>query len=174
MILNTERLLLRPLTMADTADIYAYASHEEVGPNAGWQPHANLAETQKIMLSVFLPQEHVFGLALPEQDKVIGTIGLLEDPKRQYQGARMLGYSLGRDYWGLGLMTEAAQRIIAYGFDNLQLKLISAYCYPHNQRSRRVLRKCGFTYEGSLRLCEELYNGEVYDNDCYILINPSL
>lgn len=45
----------------------------------------------------------------------------------------------------------------------------SAYCYPFNSRSKNVIKKLGFAYEGTLKLCEKLYNGKVYDNECYAL-----
>ena len=44
------------------------------------------------------------------------------------------------------------------------LDLISATCYPDNLRSRRVLEKCGFVYEGTLHRAELLFNGEVRDH----------
>ncbi|MEG1607370.1 MAG: GNAT family N-acetyltransferase [Mucinivorans sp.] len=54
---------------------------------------------------------------------------------------------MGEPYWGYGYMTEAARAVISYGFETLGLDLISAYCYPHNVRSKGVLQKCGMSYE---------------------------
>lgn len=82
----------------------------------------------------------------------------------------MLGYAMSEHYWGKGLMTEAAQAVIKYGFDERNLDLISAYCYPFNNRSRRVLEKNNFQYEGTLKQAEKLYNGNIYDNECYVLL----
>lgn len=172
MTLETQRLILRPMTIEDAPAVFAYSRHEEVGPNAGWEPHKTLAETKSIMADVFLGQPHVFGVVLKENNLVIGSIGLIDDPKRQNPRAKMVGYALGIDYWNQGIITEALAKIIDYSFNTLELDLISAYCYPHNHRSQRVLEKQGFSYEGRLRQCEELYNGKIYDNDCYILLNP--
>lgn len=172
MILETPRLILRPMTIEDAPAVFDYSRHQEVGPNAGWEPHKSLDETKSIMADVFLGQPHVFAVVLKENDLLIASIGLIDDPKRQNPKAKMVGYALGRDYWNRGIITEALKEIIDYGFNTLGLDLISAYCYPHNQRSQRVLEKQGFSYEGRLQQCEELYNGKIYDNLCYILLNP--
>lgn len=170
-MIETERLLLRPVMEKDTEDIYEYSKSENVGPNAGWKPHESIEETRQIMDLVFVGKEGVFAIVLKETGKLIGTIGLIADPKREYSRAKMLGYALGDAYWGHGYMTEAARALVHYGMDTLQLQLISAYCYPFNERSKKVLTKLGFQYEGRLALCEELYNGEVYDNECYVLMS---
>lgn len=169
MKLMTKRLLLRPLTEADAEDVFAYSRGEQVGPNAGWKPHESLEETQEILRQVFLDREAVFGIVLRETGRVVGSIGLIPDPKRENGRVRMLGYALGQEHWGRGYMTEAARAVVACGFGPMELDLISAYCYPHNYRSRHVLEKLGFQFEGTLRLCEELYDGRVLPNDCYSL-----
>ena len=169
MQLTSERLFLRPVTLSDAPAVYAYSKDEQVGPNAGWKPHESIEETIAILKEIFVGQEGVFGLVLRETGCLIGTAGLIGDPKRENDQTRMLGYALAREYWGMGLMTEAVQALLRYGCVGLDLDLVSAYCYPHNSRSRRVLQKCGFVYEGRLRLCERLYNGQVLDNECYAL-----
>lgn len=160
---------MRPIIESDAIDLYEYAKSKNVGPNAGWKPHENIEETIEVIKSVFIKQNGVFGMILPNSDKLIGSLGIINDPKRQNDQVKMLGYSLGEDYWGMGYMTEAAQAIIKYGFEKFQLSLISAYCYPENKRSRRILQKLGFHYEGTLSLCEEIYDGRVFDNECYAL-----
>jgi len=81
----------------------------------------------------------------------------------------MLGYVLAESYWGKGYTTEAAKRLIQYAFEELNIDLLSVYHYPHNIRSKRVIEKCGFHYEGTLRLASTIYNGNVYDSVCYSL-----
>lgn len=131
MVLTTDRLLLRPVVAEDAEDFYEYSRNANVGLNAGWKPHESIEETRLIMEQVFMNREAVFGIVVKESGKLIGTIGLVKDPKRDND---------------------------------------SAYCYPHNQRSRRVLEKCGFLYEGTLRQCEQLFDGKTYDNECYALV----
>jgi putative acetyltransferase len=55
----------------------------------------------------------------------------------------MIGYAIGEDYWGKGFATEAVLAVLRFGFEELGLDLISAYCYPFNKRSQRVFEKCG-------------------------------
>jgi Acetyltransferases, including N-acetylases of ribosomal proteins len=168
--IETDRLILRPITEDDAEDIFAYSKNENVGINAGWKAHANIEETREIMGIIFLGKENVYGIESKETGKLLGTIGLIDDPKRQNNKARMLGYAIGEEFWGKGYTTEAAQAIIHYGFVELNLNLVSAYCYPFNKRSKRVLEKCGFQYEGLFRLAEERYDGVVLDNECYVII----
>lgn len=82
----------------------------------------------------------------------------------------MIGYAIGQEYWGNGFTTEAARALLNFAFKELKLDLVSAYCYPYNERSKGVLKKCGFNYEGRLRLAEKRYDGEVLDNECYALL----
>jgi len=62
-----------------------------------------------------------------------------------------LGYWMGKPYAGKGLMTEAARTAMPFVFDDLQLHRLEAACVPTNERSKGVLRKCGFTEEGYAR-----------------------
>jgi Acetyltransferases, including N-acetylases of ribosomal proteins len=169
MTLETERLILRPITKEDADDIYEYSRSPVVGPNAGWKPHANKKETLMIIEEIFLEQENVFGIVLKETGKMIGSVGLISDPKREYGSAKMLGYAIGDLYWGNGYTTEASLAVIDYGFQERYCHLITAYCYPENDRSKRVIAKCGFEYEGTLKCAEKLFNGEVKDHQCFAL-----
>lgn len=171
MQITTSRLLLRPITLNDAADVFEYSAGPNVGVNAGWKPHDNIEETIEIIKLIFLDKPAIFGLVLKETGKLIGSAGLMDDPKRVNPGVKMLGYAMGEQYWGKGLMTEAAGAIINYAFRELKCDYISAYCYPHNPASKRVLEKCGFKYEGCLKACEVLFNGNIMDNECFLLKN---
>lgn len=163
--IKIEKLLLRPLTMADSNDVYTYSKSKNVGPRAGWKPHETIEETEEIMKAIFVGQENIWGI---EKDKkIIGSIGLIGDPHRQNDQARMLGYALSEDYWCQGIMTEAARAVLAYGFNTLALSLISVVHYPSNLGSQRVIEKCGFLYEGTIRQAEKIYTGEIRDVKAY-------
>lgn len=167
--ITLERLVLRPVVLTDAQDIFEYSRRPLVGPNAGWKPHESVEETLEIIKIMFLEQETVWGIVLKETRKLIGTIGLIDDPKRKNPSVKMLGYAMSDLHWGRGYMTEAARGAIQHGFEQCSLALISVYCYPENTRSKRVIEKCGFVYEGTLRLAERLYTGEVRDNMCFSL-----
>lgn len=168
-ILQTERLILRPLTESDDEAIFDYSKNPNVGPNAGWKPHENIEETRAIMNTVFL-KEGVFGIVLRKTGKLFGSLGLVTDAKRENDRTRMLGYAIGEDYWGHGYITEAARAVVEYGFVELKLDLISAYCFPFNARSKQVLEKLGFKYEGRLAQCDVRFDGEILDNECFALL----
>ncbi|MCI1785977.1 MAG: GNAT family N-acetyltransferase [Bacteroidales bacterium] len=166
----TERLLLRHITENDAEDIYEYGREPNVGPNAGWKPHDSIEETRRIMSEVFIGKANVFGMVLKDSGKMIGSIGFMPDPKRNNTKSLLLGYAMSEKHWGRGLMTEAARCLISNASLELPINLISCTCYSFNDRSRRVMLKCGFEYEGCLRQCEQRYDGKIFDVECYSLL----
>ena len=167
MILETKRLLLRPVEEADLDAMFVLHRQPHVGPHAGWRPHRSPKETAVLLKELFLNRPSSFGIVWKTSGHLIGQICLMEDPKRENPDAGMLDYGLREDFWNLGIVTEAAQAVIDYGFRLRHLMLISAYCYPENYASRRVLEKCGFHHEGTLALCECRYDSRIFDNECY-------
>lgn len=170
MILETERLLLRPWTMEDLEDFNQYCQDAQVGPNAGWKPHESLEESRGILEGWMQGAEGEINWAIvpKETGRASGSISLMKDGHRPgVPKCLELGYAMSREEWGKGYMTEAAKAVIAYGFENLDLAMISIYHYAYNHRSRRVIEKCGFTYEGTLRQGAFLYDGRIEDLCCY-------
>lgn len=166
--LETDRLYLRPFQGGDLEDFYEYARNPKVGPNAGWPPHETI-ENSKAILNKFLEGDEVLALELKQNHKVIGSIGLHNDQLRTASGVKMLGYVLSEDYWGQGLTTEAARAVLRYAFEELGIYMVTVHHYSHNQRSKRVIEKCGFLYEGTLRHASQIFNGNIYDLVCYSL-----
>lgn len=169
----TERLILRPWRIEDASDLYEYACDPEVGRNAGWKPHESLEESISITDSFIHGEDIIFAIALPsENGKVIGSIGLHMDDSRHLKSSRslMLGYVLSRKYWGRGCMTEGTRAALKYAFTLPGVSMVTVRHYPHNVRSRRVIEKLGFTYEGTLRQASELYDGTVYDTCVYSML----
>lgn len=164
---NTDRLLLRPITLEDAQDIFEYSKHSEVGPNAGWKPHETIFETKQVIKEIFFDKKGVFGIVQKSSGKMIGSMGLVDDSRRRFNEAKMLGYAIGKPYWGRGYATEAAKEMVRWGFNQMGLEVISAYCFTHNSRSRRVLEKCGMQYEGLLRRAERIYDGSIQDELCF-------
>lgn len=172
--LETDRLLLRPFKQSDAPELYECCKNPNLGNNAGWEPHESPEETAEVLNAVFLGKEGIWAITSKEAGNVIGSIGLIPDPKRQNPHTRMIGYWLREDHWGQGLMSEAVRAVLMYGFTTLKLHLISANCYPHNLRSQRVLEKNGFQCEGQLRQAELMYDGQIYDHLCYFLEQSAL
>ena len=170
--IETERLLLRPFRESDAEAFFECCQNPNRGNNAAWKPHGSLEESQEILRSVFISQSGIWAIILKEDGRLIGSVGIIPDPKRENPQARMLGYWLDESHWGKGYMTEAVQSVLDYGFNTLQLNLITANCYPHNERSPQVLKRHGFIYEGTLHQAELTYDGHLYDHQCYYPAKP--
>ena len=79
-----------------------------------------------------------------------GNGGIAITPTPRFRRAE-IGYWLGTEHWNHGYTTEAARRIVAFGFAQLGLVRIQATCYPRNPASAKVMQKIGMAYEGLLR-----------------------
>ena len=164
--LETQRLVLRKFNESDLDDFFLYAKSPNVGPNAGWKPHETKEESLKI-LNDFINGDEEWAIIYKENNNLIGGIGLHNDSMRTAPNTKKLGYVLSEDYWGKGLMTEAVKSVMSYAFEELKLNLLSIEHYPFNIRSRRVIEKSGFKYEGILRYAKQVYDGAIYDVLCY-------
>lgn len=83
-----------------------------------------------------------------------------------------IGYELHPDHWHRGYATEAVSRIVAYGFDQLELARIGAVVFRENQASQTVLTKLGFQQEGILR-DYIVQDGKSYDTHVYSILRYS-
>lgn len=166
-IIYTRRLTLRTIKKSDINDFHEYCSDPNVGPNSGWQPHENKGHSRFILKAQFLHNPFAWGIIY--NGKLIGSISLDTDRKRINNRVMMLGYSISSKYWGLGIMSEAAPAVICHAFNTYDIDALSIYCYPQNERSRRIIEKCGFEYEGKLTMAQQRFDGKIMDNLCYIM-----
>ena len=146
--LITKRLALRSWKQDDLDDFFEYASVDGVGQMAGWKPHENKQETQKILDSFI---EHKKTFALEYQGKVIGSLGIeLYNEERFPEFAdlkcREIGYVLSKAYWGNGFMPEAVNEVLRYLFEDAGLDVIFCGHFLSNHQSARVQEKCGFRH----------------------------
>ncbi len=149
-VIETDRLILRAFTEADLYDLYSYASVPGVGEMAGW-PHHESIETSDRILHSFIDEKEVLAVYHKPDRKVIGSLGLHkswanEDEVYINLEAKEIGYVLSKDYWGHGLMPEAVNAVIDFGFDTLGLDAFTCCHFLENNRSRRVIEKCGFRF----------------------------
>lgn len=165
---ETERLTVRRFLPDDLPALHRYCVNPNVGSHAGWKPHETLEDSRHV-LKEFIEGDEVWAIVEKASGQLIGSCGLHRDHKRMNDRVRMLGYVLDEAYWGKGYMTECALGLLHYGFSVLQLELISVYHFSYNDRSRRVIEKCGFHKEGQLRQARRLYDGRVVDDVCYSL-----
>lgn len=147
--IETDRLILRNWCINDYLDMYELNSDEKVNPSAGC---AVIKDVQKIKesLNLYISTGQAYAIVLKSENKVIGTIGMdeiapvesLKDLKQRY-----IGYRLNSKYWGRGYATEAAKSFIQYLFKELNLDMIWSSHFDFNNKSKRVIEKCGFKYE---------------------------
>lgn len=144
-ILETARLLLRPFTMDDAQAVYAYASHPEVGPPAGWNPHSSVDESRRVIETIFMPA-HTLAVVRKSDGRLIGSAGYVGKHRPELGlPSEEVGYALARDCWGQGLIPEAVEAILRHAFTAEGYAAIWAAYYDGNWRSRRVMCKCGMT-----------------------------
>ena len=149
MILETKRLFLRPFTDTDAEDLYEYAQDPRVGPIAGWPVHPSVENSREIINTVFAAP-NVFALVDRERGKVIGSAGFVGTHREGVPKPNdEIGYVLNPAFWGRGLMPEAVEELMRYGFQDLGLAAIWCCHYDGNKKSRRVIEKCGFLPRGS-------------------------
>lgn len=168
--LETERLILRSWRKKDAPNLYEYAKNPNVGPHAGWKPHESVYESKTIIAQLFM-NNICWAMIDKETNKPIGSIAFEEDKFRPDVKSKELGYSLSEDFWGRGLMTEAAKRVIRYAFEELKLDVLMIRTGDSNLRSQRVIEKCGFEYEGTLRRTYRIYDGSIREVRCYSMLH---
>lgn len=170
-MLQTERLVLRCFEPSDAVDVFAYAQSPNVGPMAGWKPHQTIDESRAVV-RCFITGGEVWAIVEKKSGRVIGSIGLHRDGKRSIAATRDLGYTLGESYWGQGYGTEACRAVLRYAFETLGCEVLSVGHFPTNHKSKRLIRKLGFTYEGTLRHAIRLPDDSVSDVLVYSMTLP--
>lgn len=152
-VVETERLILRKMRMSDAADVHRYAKDPEVARHVLWEAHRSLWETRAYIHFLLYQYRNgdpgSWAIVLRESGKVIGTIGYMNYSPDN--ATVEVGYSLSREHWGKGLMTEALCAVIGETFRVLQLHRIEAMHFTDNPASGRVMEKCGMTHEGHMR-----------------------
>lgn len=148
MMLETERLLLRPWRESDAEDLYRYASDPKVGPVAGWPVHTSVENSREIIRDVFSAEE-TYAVCLKRDRRAIGSIGLI--PPEQTQVAALptemeIGFWIGVPFWGRGYIPEAVREIQRHAFEDLGCTALWCGYYDGNGKSKRVQEKCGFVF----------------------------
>lgn len=151
--LETERLILRKVTSEDIEDLHYYGSNKEVSKYVTWQTHRTLADTRQYVEHILkLYQDRKlapWGIEYKETGQFIGTIDFVSWQTKHKIAE--IGYALSQDFWGKGIVTEAAYEILEFGFENMDLVRIQAKCSVENRGSERVMEKVGMSFEGIIR-----------------------
>ena len=148
MILETERLILRPWELSDAESLYEYAKDPRVGPAAGWNVHTSVENSSEIIKAVLSAPEIYAGV--PKDCGVpVGSVGLMIGDKANtvLPGNECeVGYWIGVPFWGRGYIPEAVKRLMQHGFDDLGIVKMWCGYFDGNEKSKRVSEKCGFRY----------------------------
>jgi RimJ/RimL family protein N-acetyltransferase len=150
---ETERLILRRPSMLDAPRIQQLAGQYEVAATTLNIPHpypdgAALEYLDSVTMGWETLSAFTFAVVQKNTQQFIGSISLR--PQKEHKRAE-LGYWIGIPYWNQGYATEAAQRVIGFGFQHLGLNRIHANHFSNNPASGRVMQKIGMRYEGTLR-----------------------
>ncbi len=151
--LDTARLLLRPMRVSDAEDMFCYARRQDVTEFLLWSPHPSMQYTADYLR--YLQRRYALGefydWAVVEKasGRMIGTCGFTRFDLPHNGGE--LGYVLNPDYHGMGYGTEAATRVLRFGFEKLCLHRVEAKFMQGNDASLRVMEKLGMTLEGYRR-----------------------
>ncbi|USS90477.1 GNAT family N-acetyltransferase [Fructilactobacillus carniphilus] len=152
--LTSERLILRPLQESDTAMMfYNWASDPRVTKYLTWPAHESIEMTKeslKIRQPWYQqPDYYDWGIVLKENGELIGTVSVVNQD--QHVKLMEFGFCIGHDWWGNGYTPEAVKLVIAYLFQNSDVNRIEIIHDRRNVNSGKVIKKCGLTYEGTLR-----------------------
>lgn len=147
--LETDRLILRPLTVDDADAVFTWTSDPKVNRYMSYPLHTDVETTRQWLRSVEQDSEvqaalenYTFGFVRRSDGLLIGSGGI----RRQEDDTWDFGYNLRRDCWGRGYTTEAIKAIIGFARTQRGAKIFAAHHAVDNPASGRVMEKCGLTF----------------------------
>ncbi len=170
-LLETDRLILRRMDPHDAHDMFEYSRDPLVAQHVLWDAHSSISESRsyiKCMMRKYRAGDPAsWGIVRKDQDRLVGTIGYMwYQPENN---AAEVGYSIARDCWNQGYMTEALAEVLRYSFENMNMNRVEAQHEVDNPASGAVMRKNGMVHEGTLR--SRLYNkGRYVDVEIYSIL----
>jgi ribosomal-protein-alanine N-acetyltransferase len=172
MEIRTERLLLREFVAADWQDVMDYQTDPRYLQFYAWESRTD--QDVQWFVRMFLDMQtekprtkYQLAITLPESGRLIGNCGVRKASADATEAE--LGYELAPDVWGHGYATEAAYAMVSFGFRELGVHRICAYCNADNLASARVLERLGMQREGRLRE-RAYYKGRWWDELVYGLL----
>jgi RimJ/RimL family protein N-acetyltransferase len=144
--IETKQLLIRLFTEKDLQDHLEYASDPKVTRFEYWEPYTMSKLTEEFRQTQNLEpgtEAHWFELAieLKTTNKVIGSVALKILSHQHRLGE--VGWTLNRNYQHQGYATEAANALLRFGFEELDLFWIISFCHNQNTLSRRLMERLG-------------------------------
>ncbi|MCC5827802.1 MAG: GNAT family N-acetyltransferase [Phycisphaeraceae bacterium] len=142
-VLETQRLHLRPFRLDDADDVFRYASNPNVARWVTWETHKSRADAVRFIDMVLSrpTDDHTWAIRVDSESRVVGAI----DFACIKPGVADIHYVLAEEFWGQGLMTQAARVVLSWGLSTYPfLNLVETFAAADNIGSCRVLQKCGF------------------------------
>lgn len=146
--LITARLLLKTVTIADIEEVLFLRSDQEVNryifrKEKVEMPQA-LAFIERVAKGVANQNFYYWGITQQGNPKMIGSICLWNISEDRSQAE--LGYDLHPDFQGLGIMSEAMEAVLDFGFQQMGLDKLEAFTHNENQASKKLLERNGFVH----------------------------
>ncbi|MWV42540.1 GNAT family N-acetyltransferase [Paenibacillus sp. HJL G12] len=152
-IFETDRLYLRRLSLEDAGDYFNFASNPQVTIYTIWETHQSINDSThfiKYILKKYESREaYHWGIVDKTSNRIIGRTGFISWDVAHQRAE--IGFALSCDFWNKGIITEANNQIIQYGFMSLNLNRIEGRCNFDNIGSGRAMEKVGMIEEGILR-----------------------
>lgn len=171
--LYTDRLIIRRLEETDAADLFILRSDPDIMryiPRPLAVSITDVTDFIRRINELTAANELInWGIALKEDNRIIGTIGFVRLSKENHRGE--VGYMLQKEQQGQGILREALLRVLDYGFTDLCFHSIAAVVDPANMASIRLLERAGFHKEAHFRE-DCYYNGQFLDSVHYSLLTP--
>jgi ribosomal-protein-alanine N-acetyltransferase len=172
--LITPRLMLREIVPGDVPALFALHGDAELMRWYGSDPLPDIDAARRLVDACAglreLPNPGTrWGLQSRDDDEgaLIGTCGLFGWNRRWCKC--VIGYELGASWQGRGLMREALDAVLAWGFEQMALNRVEAQIHPANAASQRLAASQGFVQEGLLRQCGR-WGGQFHDMQQWALL----
>lgn len=176
MSLSTKRLNLRHWEESDAADLYEYAKDPLIGIQAGWPPHIDVFDSLYVINNILKAPE-TYAICLHEDNRAVGSVALLNQDEANLtikKDEAEIGYWIGRPFWGKGYVPEAVSELSNRAFYELGIKRIWCCHFEGNTNSQRVMEKCGFVYDHTLKNQIWGIDGELKTLHVYVLESHNL
>jgi [ribosomal protein S5]-alanine N-acetyltransferase len=165
--------MIRPYEFRDRESIVRHANNAKIAQNMrDMFPHPYTDESAVAWLNIAVDQQPPTSFAIADRSGVIGGIGIILQSDIHRRSAE-IGYWLGEEYWGRGIVTAAVRAFVPFAMQKFDLLRIFANVFASNPASMRVLEKVGFVHEGTLRQAA-FKNGRVIDEILYAITREDL
>lgn len=171
--LETERLILRRFKPSDAEYMFKnWATDYEVSKFLSWNPHKDINVTRQIVDGWLNDYDknncYNWAIELKDFGEIIGQISVVSLSEK-YCSCE-IGYTLGRLFWGKGIMAEALKAVIGYLFNEIGMNRIEAKHNTLNPASGMVMQKSRMKHEGILRQVQVDKNGDYNDLAVYSIL----